>query len=192
MDAREVLDLLVSTIVVFLAFSINHVMAGNVERMLAYLLATATAFLLHELAHRGVARSRGVYAVYRAWYPGLLLALVFAIGTRGRFAFVAPGAVEIYMPIYIPGLEATIAVAGPIVNTVVALTCLLLVLTQEQLYSLTMYAYTVGYVNAFLAFFNLLPIPPLDGFKVLRASWVRWLTAFTLAVAMLSAYVFLL
>jgi len=189
MDFRELFDLFVSTMVVFLAFSINYIARGDVKMMLAYLFATITAFLLHELAHRWVARSHGVYAIYRAWYPGLLLALLLAIGTRGSFVFVAPGAVEIYMPIYIPQLEADIAIAGPMTNVAVALICLPLTLTHIP--RISSYFYVIGYVNAFLAFFNILPIPPLDGFKVFRVSKVRWIITLILAIAMWLTYMFL-
>jgi Zn-dependent protease len=187
-DIREALDLILSTLVVFLAFSISYVFAGDIKMVMAYLLATITAFLFHELAHRGVARSRGVYAVYRAWYPGLLIALIFAIGTRGRFIIVAPGAVEVYMPIYIPTLEASIALAGPLTNIIIAIVCLPLL--QLHVPGVSTYIRVVGYVNAFLAFFNLLPIPPLDGFKVLRGSKARWLIAFLLAIVTLLVYIF--
>lgn len=40
-------------------------------------------------------------------------------------------------------------------------------------------------VNAGLAFFNLLPVPPLDGSKVFRWNKVLWVVVMLVAVAML-------
>jgi len=66
--------------------------------------------------------------------------------------------------------EAIVAAAGPAINLVIALIFAILVRLSETL-SLpqTFVELSVGIIilNIFLAFFNLVPIPPLDGSKIL-------------------------
>lgn len=66
--------------------------------------------------------------------------------------------------------EAIVAVAGPASNIVLAIIFALLVRNAE-LFSLssTFVQLSIGIIvlNIFLAFFNLVPIPPLDGSKIL-------------------------
>ncbi|MEL9940996.1 MAG: hypothetical protein QW348_04690 [Ignisphaera sp.] len=185
MDFRELFDLIASAFVVFVIFSLPYINPPNYEMLVSYLLATATAFVFHELAHRAVARSKGVFAVYRAWYLGLLISLVLAIATRGTFVFIAPGAVEIYMPIYLPSIESSIAIAGPTTNVVISLLCIPLSMVPR----ISVYARVVGYVNSSLALFNLLPIPPLDGYKVFRYDVVRWGLAMILSIVSFIIYI---
>jgi Zn-dependent protease len=67
--------------------------------------------------------------------------------------------------------EAFVAGAGPLINILIALVFGLLLrflgdslpLSMIPLFSL------IVYVNIILAFFNLIPLPPLDGSKILRA-----------------------
>jgi Zn-dependent protease len=183
-DFRELLDISISFLVVFAVFGYRSIVSLDLGGVVAYLIATLTAFVLHELAHRSVAVARGAYARYEAWYPGLLIALILAIASRGSIVFVAPGAVKVYEFFSIPSIEAEIALAGPLANIVVAIACLLL----GRIPALSYTAYIVGYVNAFLAFFNLLPIPPLDGYKVLRGRIVAWVVLFLISLLLLYLY----
>ncbi|MDK6029222.1 M50 family metallopeptidase [Ignisphaera sp. 4213-co] len=186
MNFRELVDLFISASVVFIAFSFQYLISFNYKMTTAYLLATITAFVFHELAHRNVARSKGVFAAYKAWYFGLLISLLLSIASRGSIVFVVPGAVEIYMPIYIPSIESSIAVAGPLTNAIISLICIPL----TKIHGVSVYASVVGYVNSFLAFFNLLPIPPLDGYKVIRHDITKWVFAMALSIASLIFYWF--
>ena len=52
-------------------------------------------FVLHELGHKFVAQKKGLWAEFRAWPAGLLLAVVMALISKGGFVFAAPGAVMI-------------------------------------------------------------------------------------------------
>ncbi len=62
--------------------------------------------------------------------------------------------------------EVMVALAGPFVNMLIALFVLFLFKLSVINASV---AYMVMYMNVFLAFLNLLPIPPLDGSKILPA-----------------------
>ncbi|MEM4422723.1 site-2 protease family protein [Pyrobaculum sp.] len=129
------------------------------------------AFLGHELAHRQVARRLGYYAYYQAYYYLLPLAVILPLFFG--FVFAAPGAVVI-SPYRLYGGgdprrdEFFIAASGPVANIAFALVGLLLWETSP-------FWQFFAYINAWLAFFNLLPIPPLDGSKMVKTKPALWL-----------------
>lgn len=68
--------------------------------------------------------------------------------------------------------EAMVAAAGPAVNILLALIFALLIRSASVLGlsdSVVSFAGTIVYLNLLLAFFNMIPIPPLDGSKILMA-----------------------
>ena len=133
------------------------------------IMATAPAIILHELAHKFVALSFGLNAVFYAFYRSsftLMLGVLTIISklTGFGFMFFVPGFVDISG--YGTHLQfALAALAGPLVNLILWLgswyilknkkynkkNYLLLILTQR--------------INMFLFIFNMLPIPGFDGYK---------------------------
>ncbi len=176
----EAAHILVSVITISLAFSLPFFMSFP-----AILLTVGLGFVLHELGHKFAAMRMGCIAVYRAWMEGLVLALVFAFATGGRFIFAAPGAVYIYKQ---GGLslreDGLISIAGPLVNVLLAFFFLWLFM-GTKLMDLGVLGFRV---NMFLAFFNMLPVPPLDGSKVIRWNKAAWGLVFFTALA--SSFVF--
>jgi Zn-dependent protease len=66
--------------------------------------------------------------------------------------------------------EAIVAVAGPLANIFLAIVFVLLVRSADALQlsdTFVLLAVQIASLNIFLAFFNLVPIPPLDGSKIL-------------------------
>ncbi len=169
--------LLISWLVLTIAFGIDAILLGDIHYLIWISIAVATGFIFHELAHREVARRLGCAADYIMWPIGLALALFLALLTKGRFVFAAPGAVTIFYCIR-PSRsnEGIIAAAGPITNMVIAF-------ISQVLYGLTgiMGLALVAYVNWFLAAFNLLPLDPLDGAKVMRYNFTVWLILFIIS-----------
>lgn len=118
-------------------------------------------FLLHELGHKFVAQRYGAWAEFRAYPLGLVLAVMMSfLGVL----FAAPGAV------YISGRvtkkqNGLISLAGPMVNLAIGATFLAAWLVFP-LGTVGLILYLVAFMSLFLGGFNLIPIPPLDGYKV--------------------------
>lgn len=68
--------------------------------------------------------------------------------------------------------EALVAIAGPAVNVFLAVIFSVIIRSAEVLSlgtSFVQMAWYIVYINILLALFNMLPIPPLDGSKILMA-----------------------
>ena len=188
-DRKELEDIAISTsLLAFIFFYDGYRQIFNLGQdtlygYLIYLAIVALAFIPHEMAHKFTAIKYGCAAKYQIWWKGLKLAFLLAIITDGRFVIAAPGAVIIYsmqkdmfgrVSSRISNKEnAYISIAGPAANLIVAVIMLFI----SGILSIGGFdlAGNIGYVSCFLAVFNLLPIPPLDGSKIF--SWNRgiWL-----------------
>jgi Zn-dependent protease len=126
-------------------------------------------FLLHELAHRIVARGYGAEAHFIANNAWLVLSVIVAFG--GIF-IAAPGAVW-HRGTRTLQQGGIIAAAGPLTN--IALALLFLAASSVVPAGLPSAICQVGYnINAFLALFNMIPFGPFDGKKVWDWNKVVW------------------
>jgi Zn-dependent protease len=187
---QELLQIGISIVVLTFAFSmalfsqssLSLLGSGNVAGFAFILgisaLAVLSGFLLHELAHKVVAQRYGAWAEFRIFPMGLLFALVFSFF---GFVFAAPGAV------YIQGRlswkqNGLVSIAGIATNIVLGAGFFALSLAFP-LGDVGLILQVLATINLFLAVFNLLPIPPLDGSKVLKWNVGVWVG--TLAVGVL-------
>ena len=151
------------------------------------LLGLLTAFVVHEFAHAQAAYSLGdpssKYAGRLTLDPrvhldpvGSICLLVSMVSSQGRLALGWAKPVmfdrDNFKSPYLDG--ALVALAGPLSNLVLAFALALLMrlaLPGNLLIELTIRA------NLGFALFNLFPLPPLDGWKVVQAfvpsSWAR-------------------
>ena len=180
----ELEHLLIAWLVLGFCFSAGELFSLTVFPV-AFAIALMTVgigFISHELAHKFTARKFGCWAEFRLWTWGLILALIFAVASRGRFIFAAPGAVYI-IPILRPigfgfgfGLSkkenGLISLAGAMANVALALAFF----TLTRFGSLLSFIGQRGFrVNLWLAAFNMLPFGPMDGQKVLSWNKAVWL-----------------
>jgi Zn-dependent protease len=177
---QEAKEILISVIAISFALSINAIgifaipdaMQDFVSLSSFFLVALGLGFILHELAHKFTANYFGHYAQFKMWTKGLGFMFLLAI-LPTRFMFIAPGAVYIHgegRPIT-RRENGIISIAGPVTNVVIALLAMgalavsgpavLSALGGIELWS------SIAWINTFLALFNLIPIYPLDGSKVL-------------------------
>jgi len=134
---------------------------------IVYAIAIAPAFLVHETAHKVVARKYGCWAEFRA-SPGGLRFGIFIAALTG-IVFMAPGAVMVAGNTT-RSQFGKIALAGPVSNVALwglGLGAILLGAANSPLGELILPPWLWG--NAILGLFNMLPFGPLDGKKI--RSW---------------------
>lgn len=164
---------------------------GNVRSYLQtlalYLLISAVTcgigLILHELAHRTIARRFGAEAHFAANNGWLLISIVVAF--LGVFV-AAPGAVwhRGYLSRKQSGL---IALAGPATNLLLALVFFLFLPFVGE-YGIWRMTFFVGYyINAWVGLFNLIPAGPFDGAKILH--WNKVVFGVTVAIAIVMVFV---
>lgn len=185
---EEIRDIIISVIALVIIFSWKPFpnFGLNLSLIPYSVVIIIVAFLLHEIAHKMMARKFNMAAFYKMWPQGILFGLIFMIlGLK----FVAPGAVVIHpyrfarwgfrrpRPEIATGEMGLIALAGPATNLFFAI---IFSLFNGFLFE------QLTFINAWLALFNLLPIPPLDGNKVLI--WKPWIWGFCIAVALILVF----
>jgi Zn-dependent protease len=208
---HEIIEFAISVVWLGIAFGIA--IAGGINAfkdtvglrttILESLVVVFFAFVFHELAHRIAARRYGFQAVYRVWIPGLILAMGAALL---GFLFAAPGGVQIMMGQDTAENRVKLgksALAGPIVNIILAVvftvfTIIFLAFVQSymlstgksisQLASWVNSAGNIGVIgmeiNAWLAFFNLIPWGNFDGNKVFQWNKKVWIIVFISSIVL--------
>lgn len=165
---EEIRDIIISVIALTIIFSYP-----NFGLILFYsFIIVITSFLLHELAHKFVGRRLSCAAFYKISLVGVLVSLLVTIFTGLKLAIL--GAVVIYPYRFgrwrykVPHITirelGIIAASGPLVNVILAI---IFSLFSGEIFNILVF------INSWLAFFNLLPIKPLDGEKVF--TWKPWL-----------------
>ncbi|MEK6855028.1 MAG: metalloprotease [Nanoarchaeota archaeon] len=186
---KEKKDLLFAGFMISLAFAI--LLSGGYKSFLTFnsvffivffiaFLTAGAGFLLHELMHKYVAQSYGLYAEFRAFYNMLWLAVLFSLF---GFIIAAPGAVFIRGNIT-KKTNGKISLAGPATNIILAIIFLFLILlfgNQGLVGNILNYGLAI---NALLAAFNMIPIMPFDGAKIIAWNKGAYFTALTIAVGL--------
>lgn len=146
----------------------------------ASLATVGAGFLAHELSHKFAAQRFGCWAEFRLWRLGLLMALLLALVSMGRFVFAAPGAVYITplgligFPIFAKRENAIISLSGPLANISIAILFLLLAVLGGGSGMIGLIGEMGFRANLWLAAFNLLPIGPFDGSKIFEWKPLLW------------------
>ncbi|MFP4439091.1 MAG: peptidase M50 [Chloroflexaceae bacterium] len=184
-DNIELLKAWAGTSLAFAIFMVGGqvLQPGFVTFLIIAAITCGIGFLLHELAHRILARNYGAEAHFVANNPWLLLSVVIAFA--GIF-IAAPGAVwhRGYLTKRQGGM---IALAGPATNLALAVLFLLLSFAIPAGGFLAIMAF-VGYqINAWLGLFNMIPAGPFDGAKVLN--WSPVVFGVTVAIAVILVFV---
>ncbi|MBR9680716.1 MAG: site-2 protease family protein [Candidatus Altiarchaeota archaeon] len=162
----ELKELLISALAITFIFVYPYLRSPDWwVAFLLYFFFIGLGFAIHESAHKFMAKARGAWSEFRMWRQGLLFALLMRV--VGGPLFIAPGATYWAKRNATPEDQGLVAVVGPISNIVLA--------GIFFLSSLVIPILAIGtYVNLQLAMFNLLPIPPLDGSKVIKWNPIIW------------------
>ncbi len=194
MKARERNDIIISWLTISAAFTfvLSDNLLGLINSPVLFPVIAITVgagFVVHELFHRQVARNYGAHAEFVAWPLGLALAVgmgVLALFTNFGFLFAAPGAVYIYGPHITRKQNGIISLAGPASNLLMALVFYMILLAFGKVHPIMEMIGIYGtVVNTWLAVFNLLPIPPLDGSKIIGWSLPVWGIAMAIGLLLL-------
>jgi Zn-dependent protease len=157
---QEIFDLVLMWLVTTYVFLPKQPL--TLKEVKVYFFWVGGGVVLHELFHKIVAISLGVNATFHAFYLGLILAVLLKLFLP--FIILLPGYVSIHALYLTPLQELLISFAGPFANLLLWLGLRKLAIKRQDFY-----IYWASEINKLLFIFNMLPIPPLDGFKVLMA-----------------------
>ena len=187
---QEVKELIMADLALTLAFSL--VMIGGIGS-LAYSLgaflyfipisfiAVSLSFILHEMMHKFIAEKYGAIAAFRTSPYGLAITL---LSSFFGFLFGIPGATIIYTNSFTRREDGIVSIAGLLTNFAIFLfsliigllffphflSTILLTFSTNNVYKLSFIQNTLNmilFISIVVAFFNMLPIFPLDGSKIL-------------------------
>ncbi len=148
--------------------------SSNVEILIGSALVFVSVFLLHEIAHKFMAQHYGLWAEFRLTMTGALLTLISIISP---LKIISPGAVMIsgHADKEIVGKTS---IVGPVTNLVLALISLAIYQVPSLPPSISTIVLLSIAFNAWIAFFNILPIGILDGLKVFAWNKIIWALVF--------------
>ena len=160
---------------------------GFASALLISGLVCGLGFVLHELAHRVVARGYGAQAHFVANKQMLIMSIVIALA--GLF-LAAPGAVW-YRGSLTKAQNGKIALAGPVANFVLSILFFIplavVYLGHRTAPSWALNLCYAGFsLNGWLGLFNMIPAGPFDGAKVL--AWSPLVFGITVAVGAFLAF----
>jgi Zn-dependent protease len=183
----EIIQILIAIGILTIAFSFAltpGLPLANIPTALSLMpsafLAIVTAFFCHELGHKFMGQRYGYWSEFRMFPMGLILALFLGLFTG--FVFAAPGAVTIMGH---PNKDeyGKISAIGPAIN--IGLASIFYLLTILIPFGVRGIFALVAFINAFLAFFNLLPFGPLDGMKIFNWRKEIWISLAILSILLL-------
>ena len=128
-------------------------------------LVTAPGIILHEMGHKFVGLAMGITTEFFTSYFGLFIG-IFLKWIGSPFIIFAPGFVSLTGTV--TALQSFVtSLAGPLMNLLLFLAAYIILnrkknLTRNQAIAL----YLTKQINLFLFLFNLIPLPPFDGYHV--------------------------
>jgi Zn-dependent protease len=185
-SATELKHLTLGTLLVMgvgLSFTPYAGLAGPTWPIILISLAIAFtfSFLLHELAHKFSAQYFGLWAEFRLTMQGALITLISML--LPFFKIISPGAVMIAGPVTKETAGKT-ALSGPLTNIVLSAICIIIAMIFQNAFFWIIAVFS-AWINALMAFFNLIPFGVMDGLKVFWWNKMVWALAFITSLALM-------
>jgi Zn-dependent protease len=178
---KELQHLLIAWLILGFCFSVQALFSlyTFITFFVISLISVGLGFIGHELSHKFTSQRYGCHAEFRIWGYGLIMALLFAVLSQGRFIFAAPGAVHI-----IPrskGIGVTselttresgiISLSGPLANITIGVIFFIASFFEGIIGIIGEFGFRI---NILLAAFNMIPFGLFDGRKVLIWNFKVW------------------
>lgn len=187
MDWKELANIIIALVGVSLALAIFFTKPSFDMFWQAMTVVTPVmgiSFVLHELAHRTVAINKGHNSYFQASWWGIPLSIFIAY--VAPIVFILPGGAMIEDQMTDKELART-AVAGPVID--IFATAFFVPFLIYGTGTLAHIGFLGILISPALALFNLLPIPPLDGHKVITGNAYLWVLTVTVsAFVLLTVY----
>jgi Zn-dependent protease len=172
---RERRDLLIAWLALSAAFTVAMIGTSRLvpqlilEMFLISAVTAGIAFIVHEMAHKFTAMRFGFWAEFQM-NPTMLVVAV-AVAALAHVVFAAPGATMIYGTHISREENGKISLSGPLSNLILIIPFAILMFfgITSGFFELALVGIMGIRINAMIAAFNLLPLGPLDGVKIL--SW---------------------
>jgi len=192
-DLDEKASVLITIVILSLVFGSHYLIRGDLNMYLLLAVVASIAVIPHEYAHKLVAIKMGCISRYVLDPVGLIITLISAIPYI-PFKIIAPGYTLVsiirYDPHYVKRLNGIVSFAGPLTNVFISALSLSILVFLHRFNVSIINPYILvflklnAYWNSWVALFNLLPIPPLDGSKVITWKPHLWLSALLLSTAL--------
>jgi len=201
---QEINALIITTIIFAFMFSFTQWGPGKqadisigLTNLLIGIFIVGISLLAHHLAQKWHATRLGFHAEQKMWWEGLIISLIFAIITQGALTiFFGHGTfiekTKKRLGTKRPNIDlydyGRICLRGPMMNIFLGAT----ILTMSWIFGLTtpliskIFLFNISY-----AFWNLLPIPPLDGSRLFFASRLFYIFMISSYAAYISLILFL-
>ncbi|MEM4755571.1 MAG: M50 family metallopeptidase [Candidatus Woesearchaeota archaeon] len=148
------------------------------DALLFAAMITAPAILLHELGHKIAALGFGMVATFHAAYLWLFLGVVLKL-LQFPFIFFVPAYVSWGCSSAVcqaslsanPWIGSIIAIAGPLVNLLLWFGAWAYLRWGKPKRKWIQALVLTKRINLFLFVFNMLPLPPFDGFHFFAGLW---------------------
>jgi len=150
---------------------------GLTIMVMSLAIAFTLSFFLHELAHKFSAQHLGLWAEFRLTMQGALITLISMLLP---LKIISPGAVMVVGSVNKETAGKT-AFSGPLTNIIISSVCIIIAaVTQNEFFSI------VAWINAFVAFLNLIPFGIMDGLKVFWWNKIVWTLIFVTSIVLMT------